>query len=171
MQRKALNYTADDAAFRRRIRTQPLLEAAKESQQLGNHDKYDRSVVVSEFAEPTDTESLHRRRAQLSRGRLRRRSLYRAPAFSGPVPSKGPVRRHASSYPMTIGTPPGCLRGQSSWGRVGSPRNDSHTVVTRPEVISSIFKDASRAAEKRVPLPRNTARRNSVAAIVARTSK
>ena len=53
MQRKALNYSADDTAFRRRIRTQPLLEASKESQQLGNHDKYDRSVVVSEFAEPT----------------------------------------------------------------------------------------------------------------------
>ena len=56
-------------------------------------------------------------------------------------------------------------------GPCRKPRYDSQSVVTRPEVSSNIFSAASREAAKCGPLPRNTARRKSAAAIFARISK
>src|SRR5215471_9750422 len=50
------------------------------------------------------------------------------------------------------------------------PKYVSQTVVTRPAVSSSIFNAASREAAKRDPLPRNTARWKSAAAILASAS-
>src|SRR6267143_5703944 len=56
-------------------------------------------------------------------------------------------------------------------GPCRNPRYVSQIVVTRPDVSSIIFNAASREAAKRDPLPRNTARRKSAAAIFARTPK
>src|SRR5438552_17746740 len=49
MEGKTLHHPVDDSILRRRIRTQPFIQTAEETEQLPNHYIDDGSILIAEF--------------------------------------------------------------------------------------------------------------------------